>query len=300
MTDMETPAGEGLRRRRGGGREGHARNALPQQPPWAQPRMRYRPTEVVSADELEAIHIGSLRVLSEIGMDFLDAEAREVLRAAGAQTDRGLAARAVRPGHGHRAHQDRARDVHPARLEPGARPGARRRLGRVRDGRQPAQRRRPRPRPADRQPRRLPEPAPPGPVAQLGPLPGRLPGRAGRHPPRRPPPPRHLRRADADGQADPRLQPRARSATSTPSRWSASRAASTPSSSIASRRSSPSSTRARRSGSTRRCSRGSSSSRPTTRSCASRRSRCPGAMAPVTLAGALVPSRTPRRWPGWS
>ena len=53
MTDMETAAGEGLRRRRGGGREGHARNALPQQPPWAQPRMRYRPTEVVSADELE-------------------------------------------------------------------------------------------------------------------------------------------------------------------------------------------------------------------------------------------------------
>ena len=54
---------------------------LPQQPPWAQPRMRYRPTEIVSADELESIHIGSLRVLSEIGMDFLDADAREVLRA---------------------------------------------------------------------------------------------------------------------------------------------------------------------------------------------------------------------------
>ena len=99
-------------------------------------------------------------------------------------------------------------DVHPPRLEPGARPAARRRLGGVRDGRQPAQRRRPRPRPADRQPRRLPEPAAPRPVAQLGPLPGRLPGRAGRHPPRRPPPPRDLRRADADGQADPRLQPR--------------------------------------------------------------------------------------------
>ncbi len=48
--------------------------------------MRYRPTEVVSADELEAIHLGSLRVLSEIGMDFLDADAREVLRAAGAET----------------------------------------------------------------------------------------------------------------------------------------------------------------------------------------------------------------------
>ena len=34
VTDMDTAAGEGLRRRRGGGREGHARNAAPQQPPW--------------------------------------------------------------------------------------------------------------------------------------------------------------------------------------------------------------------------------------------------------------------------
>ena len=82
MTDMDTPAGEGLRRRRSGGREAHARSTLPEQRPWAQPRLRYRPTEVVSADELEAIHLGSLRVLAEIGMDFLDAEAREVLRAA--------------------------------------------------------------------------------------------------------------------------------------------------------------------------------------------------------------------------
>ena len=67
-----------------------------------------RPTEVVSADELESIHAGSLRVLSEIGMDFLDADARDVLRAAGADVDARLAARAVRPGDGHRADQDRA------------------------------------------------------------------------------------------------------------------------------------------------------------------------------------------------
>ena len=86
VTDMDTAAGEGLRRRRGGGREGMP-NALPQQPPWAQPRLRYRPTELLSADELESIHTGSLRVLSEIGMDFLDADAREVLRAAGATTE---------------------------------------------------------------------------------------------------------------------------------------------------------------------------------------------------------------------
>jgi trimethylamine--corrinoid protein Co-methyltransferase len=49
--------------------------------------MRYPPTEVISADELESIHLASLRVLSEIGMDFLDVEARDVLKAAGAETD---------------------------------------------------------------------------------------------------------------------------------------------------------------------------------------------------------------------
>jgi trimethylamine---corrinoid protein Co-methyltransferase len=84
---MDTAAGEGLRRRRTGGRAGHERHLLPQQRPWAQPRMRYAPTEVISADEVESIHVASLRVLSEIGMDFLDADAREVLKAAGAQTD---------------------------------------------------------------------------------------------------------------------------------------------------------------------------------------------------------------------
>src|SRR5688572_15437355 len=89
VTDMDTPAGEGLRRRRTGGRAGHERHTLPQQRPWAQPRMRYAPTEVVSADELESIHLASLRVLSEIGMDFLDADARDALQAAGAQVEAG-------------------------------------------------------------------------------------------------------------------------------------------------------------------------------------------------------------------
>ncbi len=78
-----------LRRRRTGGRAGHERHLLPQQRPWAQPRLRYGPTKVVSEDELEAIHLASLRVLSEIGMDFLDADARAVLQAAGAQVEPG-------------------------------------------------------------------------------------------------------------------------------------------------------------------------------------------------------------------
>src|SRR4029450_10782712 len=89
LRDRDTAAGEGLRRRRTGGRAGHERHLLPQQRPWAQPRVHYAPTEVTSADELESIHVASLRVLSEIGMDFLDADAREVLRAAGAETESG-------------------------------------------------------------------------------------------------------------------------------------------------------------------------------------------------------------------
>jgi len=51
--------------------------------------LRYPPTEVVSADELEAIHEGSLRVLEEIGMDFLEPEARDRLAAAGARVESG-------------------------------------------------------------------------------------------------------------------------------------------------------------------------------------------------------------------
>jgi trimethylamine--corrinoid protein Co-methyltransferase len=81
------PAGE--RRRRQGGRATGERSRLPQQRPWVQPRIRYAPTEVVSADELESIHIASLRVLEEIGMDFLDDGAREVLKAAGARVEDG-------------------------------------------------------------------------------------------------------------------------------------------------------------------------------------------------------------------
>ncbi len=51
-------------RRRGRNRAaGSERSRLPEQRPFAQPRMRYAPTEVVSADELEAIHGASLRIL---------------------------------------------------------------------------------------------------------------------------------------------------------------------------------------------------------------------------------------------
>ena len=75
--------------RSGGADEGDAGRPglVPEQRPWAQPTMRLRPTEVVSEDELESIHLASLRILRDIGMDFLDAEARRLLKDAGATVD---------------------------------------------------------------------------------------------------------------------------------------------------------------------------------------------------------------------
>jgi trimethylamine--corrinoid protein Co-methyltransferase len=47
--------------------------------------MNYEPTKVVSDDELESIHLASLRILSDYGMDFLLPEARDLLAKAGAK-----------------------------------------------------------------------------------------------------------------------------------------------------------------------------------------------------------------------
>ncbi len=76
-------------RKRRGGRSDAVRSRLPEQVAYNQPRLRYAPTEVVSADELESIHNASLTILETTGMDFLDDEARRLLKDAGAD---------VRPG----------------------------------------------------------------------------------------------------------------------------------------------------------------------------------------------------------
>ena len=64
----------------------------------------YPPMEIVSAEQIEAIHQASMQVLEEIGMNFLLPEAREILRQAGADVesdgprvrfDRALVAEAV-------------------------------------------------------------------------------------------------------------------------------------------------------------------------------------------------------------
>ena len=75
------------RRRRGGRPSTEGRSTLPEQRPFGQSRLRYAPTEVVSADELEMIHQASLEILERIGMDVLNPEARDLFVAAGAMID---------------------------------------------------------------------------------------------------------------------------------------------------------------------------------------------------------------------
>ena len=55
--------------------------------PWREVVNRLPPIEVLSADQVEAIHQASLRVLAEIGMRVLDPEARALLAQAGAEVD---------------------------------------------------------------------------------------------------------------------------------------------------------------------------------------------------------------------
>jgi trimethylamine---corrinoid protein Co-methyltransferase len=103
----ERQGGEGRERRGGRARHsGRAVEATADPFPFRQPRRRFPPVEIVSADELEAIHAASLTILEEIGMDFLDPDAVALLAAAGADAkpgrqrvrfDRGLIEEKIRP-----------------------------------------------------------------------------------------------------------------------------------------------------------------------------------------------------------
>ncbi len=55
--------------------------------PWRNLTNPYPPIEVLSADQVEAIHTASLHVLSEIGMKVLGSDARQRLAAAGAEVN---------------------------------------------------------------------------------------------------------------------------------------------------------------------------------------------------------------------
>ena len=80
MTAALQPAEPALAtdRARRGGRAGKRAggSAAFEQPPFRQLRIPLTPTKLVSDDELESIHLASLRVLKEIGVDVLHDEAR--------------------------------------------------------------------------------------------------------------------------------------------------------------------------------------------------------------------------------
>ena len=59
-----------------------------EQLPFQQVENLFDPLEVLSQDELQHIHTASLKVLEEIGINFLLEEARDILKAAGADVDK--------------------------------------------------------------------------------------------------------------------------------------------------------------------------------------------------------------------
>jgi trimethylamine--corrinoid protein Co-methyltransferase len=80
MSESERSAGT---RRRGGRASGVIRSAPPTTR-YRKLRHRFPPTPVLSEDELEAIHEASLTILEEMGMDFMHEGARAMLKQAGA------------------------------------------------------------------------------------------------------------------------------------------------------------------------------------------------------------------------
>jgi trimethylamine--corrinoid protein Co-methyltransferase len=75
-------------------RKGHRERRVPaaesttiDQLPWDQPVRRFAPMEIVDADQLETIHQASLEVLEDIGMEILLPEACQILGKAGALVD---------------------------------------------------------------------------------------------------------------------------------------------------------------------------------------------------------------------
>ncbi len=76
---MTSPAPQRRGRRRGRDEAGPSLTQVP----WKQPRRHFAPTDLVSQDQVETIHETSLQILEELGVEFLDRETREVLQATG-------------------------------------------------------------------------------------------------------------------------------------------------------------------------------------------------------------------------
>jgi trimethylamine---corrinoid protein Co-methyltransferase len=83
MTTDTPPQEPGRRRRRAAERGG---GSAPAQPA-GQPQSPFAPLDLISRDELDSIHQAALKVLEEIGVDFLHDGARAMLKDAGADVD---------------------------------------------------------------------------------------------------------------------------------------------------------------------------------------------------------------------
>lgn len=66
--------------------------------PWRTLVNPYRPVEILSDDQIETIHLASLRILAEVGMEVLGDRAIDLLAAAGATVDRGTRRVRLEPG----------------------------------------------------------------------------------------------------------------------------------------------------------------------------------------------------------
>ncbi|MFN4170576.1 MAG: trimethylamine methyltransferase family protein [Pseudorhodobacter sp.] len=78
------------RGRRSGGRAGNqsrAGHAAIDQMPWRVPVNPDRPTEPLDAEGVQALHRGAMRILSDIGIEFLNPEALAILKQAGCRVD---------------------------------------------------------------------------------------------------------------------------------------------------------------------------------------------------------------------
>ena len=71
--------------RRGGGRAGNTRGkgAVIQQIPWSIPVNLDKPTEPMPQEGVEAIHNNAMRILEEVGVEFLNKEAVDIFRKEG-------------------------------------------------------------------------------------------------------------------------------------------------------------------------------------------------------------------------
>lgn len=83
-------ADDSRKRRRTGGRAGNTRRGSPHviaQMPWRIPVNTDRPTEPLDEAGVAAIHDGAMRILEEVGIEFLNAEALAIMKQAGCLID---------------------------------------------------------------------------------------------------------------------------------------------------------------------------------------------------------------------